>query len=54
MTEYLTCKICGQKFGCSTIELMAGVVDCPNCGIPHANKYSPHIKTTDKHILVQP
>lgn len=53
MTQYLTCKRCGYKFACSTIELMAGIVDCPQCGIPHANKYRPHIKTTDKHIKTE-
>ena len=51
MTEQLTCKKCGYKFAASTIELMAGVVDCPRCGIPHANKYSPHIRTLDKHVI---
>jgi len=50
MSEHLTCKICGFKFVCSTIELMAGIVDCPQCGIPHADKYNPRIMSTDKHI----
>jgi predicted nucleic acid-binding Zn-ribbon protein len=48
MTEHLTCKKCGYKFAASSVALMAGAVDCPNCGIPHADKYSPHIPTIPK------
>jgi DNA-directed RNA polymerase subunit RPC12/RpoP len=43
MTVYLTCKKCGYKFGASTIEYMAEVVDCPRCGVPRADLYCPHI-----------
>jgi hypothetical protein len=40
MTTYLQCKKCGFKFAVSTIEYLAGEIDCPNCGVPHADKYS--------------
>lgn len=40
MTTYLQCKKCGYKFACSTIEYMAGIMDCPKCGVPHADKYN--------------